>query len=69
MAIPTVRGYSMDSEMRDGERLVAHTARRTSPTDELFVLWDRVCGFRIYSGIRVIPEGCRRAAETPLCAG
>ena len=35
-----VRGNSMEPEMRDGDRLVVDTARRTPATGELFVLWD-----------------------------
>ena len=40
LRILKVRGNSMEPEMRDGDRLVVDTARRTPATGELFVLWD-----------------------------
>ena len=35
-----VRGNSMEPEMREGDRIVVDTARRTPAMGELFVLWD-----------------------------
>ena len=40
LRILRVRGNSMESEMREGDRLVVDTARRVPGAGELFVLWD-----------------------------
>ena len=42
LRIIRVRGNSMEPEMRDGDRIVVDTARRTPATGELFVLWDGI---------------------------
>ena len=42
LRILRVRGNSMEPEMREGDRIVVDTARRSPATGELFVLWDGI---------------------------